>query len=425
MALNCILGVAILLSCGVPSTTLQVSFEDVPKTVREENRNCWPECARQRHRLVKDQRLLEQTRVDQDEQLWEETLEDEDARRAFEELDAQIAQEEEQDADEAADDSNEPVVPHSAAPVGTYNKLEAQRAQAPPGLIAYPERPRMLVMNGCSGSTFVVHLGMILMQLHGARIETYGDAESMSSKKNPFYEQTGHDLTKAMDMSAAEAQKNNKTYILKGMLKTGDEQLLEWRQSVASLKKFQAYAIHGYRANFLDKMACQIKDCFATKRMGYPVMDGERSNLCFERRSSTLGGADSAEKYQAHFNIENLEESLNQMDHDYKWERMAMLRTGFTVHQLTTEDLSDFESDNSDEAWERGIKAWSDYLRYWGVQPQRDIIVGRIESLRSGRAGKTQGLQIENMQEVRQKLKELPQWSHLLKELPEESEMSP
>jgi len=354
---------------------------------------------------VKDQKLLEETRVDQDEQLWEESLEE---KRAFEAIDEMIAQEEQQESDETADET-----------IDHHRAFMEDRANAPAGLIAHPERPRMLVMNGCSGSTFVVHLGLILMQLHGARIETYGDAETMNPNKNPFYQQSGQDLTKAMDMAASEAQKKNKTYILKGMLKDTEEQVLAWRHSVASLKKWQAYAIHGYRANFLDKMACQIKDCFATKRVGYPVEDGERSNLCFERRSTTLGGADVAKDYKAYINIDNLEESLNQMDHDYKWERMAMLRTGFPVHQLTTEDLSDFEWDNSEEAWERGIKAWSNYMHYWGVQPQRDIIVKRIESLRAKRAGKTQGTDIENMNEVRQKLKELPQWSHLLKELPE------
>jgi len=180
------------------------------------------------------------------------------------------------------------------------------------------ERPRLLAMRGCSGSSAIRVYARTLLKYHGIPVpaaalpnivdgepkapHTRGlPAELLNPKINWMYKEAGNDIGKAMEMQNERTRSRGQTLFFKGMLQhmqgvnTGAD---EWESLAEPFKRMQLQAVIGTRDNMLDEVICQVKDCFQ-QDYGVPVTkDGEPSSLCFDRRAGEAGPPTAAEKEQ-------------------------------------------------------------------------------------------------------------------------------
>merc|ERR1719163_1295151 len=58
-----------------------------------------------------------------------------------------------------------------------------------------------------------------------------------------------------------------------------------WTEVASDLKDMHTHVVYAKRENLLDHAVCKVRDCFSST-YGVPVdADGERSDLCFNRRT--------------------------------------------------------------------------------------------------------------------------------------------
>eukprot|EP00928_Gymnodinium_smaydae_P008381 TRINITY_DN13055_c0_g1_i1.p1 TRINITY_DN13055_c0_g1~~TRINITY_DN13055_c0_g1_i1.p1 ORF type:complete len:344 (-),score=95.87 TRINITY_DN13055_c0_g1_i1:225-1256(-) len=259
-----------------------------------------------------------------------------------------------------------------------------------------PERPRMLVMLGCSGSSFLLKMAGKLLEAHGGTAKTPGGemaaGEIMKPIANPYYS-AAKGMAKAMEDANAAAQKEQATLVFKEQ----GAQSQFFRDAAPTLLKMNTYVVHGYRANALDRMVCQVKDCFLREEYGKPVdKSGEKSDLCFKRRNSR-----PANGYLASLNTTNLSEHLENFMKAHDEEKERIKAAGFKdFESVSAEDLLDFEHDNSVDAFKRAVKAWKIFLRSWGVKPSLKVIRDELQQYSGAYKAELQSDTIYNFQEV-------------------------
>lgn len=176
----------------------------------------------------------------------------------------------------------------------------------PTSSIIHPSRPRIMIADGCSGSTATLTLVIELMEAHGVHSFPM-PYEYLKPEKNGVYLGLLHDkhandtsdewksiydqelLIEAIHKTNEQAQAKGQTLIFKadwGRIYNRPE-LVE-----RLIQDFGAVFSATHRENVLDSCVCFVRDCFfpapMQRKLGFPVdaQDGNQSNLCFERRQN-------------------------------------------------------------------------------------------------------------------------------------------
>jgi len=254
------------------------------------------------------------------------------------------------------------------------------------------QRPRVLVVNGCSGSTFVMKVARRLFLAHGLTV--YGwEYELLNPAKNPFFNRSAVQKhgTSAATARALEAIHDDATRRRSVLLFNGAPGYLS--EAVAAvLRKRDARLVHAWRRNVLDTLVCEVRDCFAhttptgkrapgaADALGWPVdaRTGARSSACFEQRRSKRANSTAATTAaavmgptKAHLNVSSLV-GLLPLDSPSRVASFLRSRRLATAVSLSTEELSDFSlaAPSREEAQvhlRRSAAAWERALTAWGV----------------------------------------------------------
>jgi hypothetical protein len=221
-------------------------------------------------------------------------------------------------------------------------------------------------------------------------------AELLSRKTNWFLEDADNDLGKAMELAAVEMTRTNQTLFFKGMIKslqgTGHRDD-EWASLKSTLKKLNLFAVIGTRANMLDEIVCQVRDCFQP-RYGSPVdRHGQESDLCFKRRGAPTNPTSKkklTEKdetsantvYKAKLDTDSLVRNIENEIKVVDIARKNLESIGLFPKTVAAEDLLGFQSPVPG-AFERAEAAWSVFLQSLGVTPDEKIVESFLREYRN------------------------------------------
>jgi len=258
------------------------------------------------------------------------------------------------------------------------------------------QRPRMLVMLGCSGSSILMDMARGMLEAHRVSWNTPGGGKSGELVKhagNPFFTKEG-----GMGVALTKANEYAKSKHATLVFKEQGAQSKEFRDAAPALLSMGTYVVHAYRKNVLDRMVCQIKDCFLTPHYGVPVgPDGSTWRLCFERRVNET----EATGYTAKLNTKTLKHNLKEFlgKPFAEWSRIK--DAGFEgFPTLAAEDLLDFEHDAS--ALPRALIAWDKFMAAWGVRPTTATIKKYLTEYVGKYAAEPQSKTIYNFDRVEQ-----------------------
>jgi hypothetical protein len=213
-------------------------------------------------------------------------------------------------------------------------------------------------------------------------------SELLSRGTNWFLEKANDDMGKALELAATEMTRMNQTLFVKGMIKSlqgtgegGDE----WASLKPMFEKLNMFAVIGTRANMLDQIVCQVKDCFVAT-YGSPVDEhGQESDLCFKRRGDVTENPTSKEKLtekdetsvstvykakiEANLLVRHIEIELKVVD----IARKNLESAGIFPKTVFAEDLLGFQTPVP-TAFKRAVAAWSVLLQSLGVSPDEEIV---------------------------------------------------
>merc|ERR1719433_1202696 len=268
--------------------------------------------------------------------------------------------------------------------------------------------PRMLSMHGCSGSSAILIFTRQLLRYHGVpspacgipQVSEHGEpipveswpSEALNPQKNWLYEKSGNDIGTAIDSMNDLVVKQNESFLFKGMgqhLQGDGSKDDEWASLKPVFEKLHIYSVVGTRENMLDQVVCSIKDCIEPT-YGYSVdANGNKANLCMERRGDTDNpyGTNKAtllqslyaerrgsdDNYKAHVDIEGL---ITRFEREWNFIENAQRNLnalGRPVNLVTVEDLTEFQTDMPG-AFERGVAAWTSLLTSLGVVPDDWVV---------------------------------------------------
>jgi len=280
--------------------------------------------------------------------------------------------------------------------------------------------PRMLVMQGCSGSTAVIEQARDMLAIHNVLptmpSEAFPDAEMLKPEKNPYYEEANHDIGKSLELATLAAQSRSPPLALlfKGMVEeVVDPRIWEENHVLATLNELRAVAVFASRFNMLDQLVCQVKDCFHPE-YGVPADDSGASQLqdshkCILRRQ----GANS---FRAKLFPDTLIEGI---DHQYEVverARKALNASGIPALEVVSEDLFDYEMVGDVSAFVRAVEAWSKFLTSWGVKPVKEKVEAVLMMRAHSRSNASKHSEvIHNFDAVREVLVQ-SKHAHLLRE---------
>jgi hypothetical protein len=215
-------------------------------------------------------------------------------------------------------------------------------------------------------------------------------AELLNPKSNWFLSKAGGNMGKAMQTADAELRRTNRTLFFKGMVQymQGNGAVYDqWDSLKDSFNHLRMFAVIGTRANMLDEVICQVKDCFQPL-YGAPVdADGKESGLCFNRRGDTTKSPVSektlkltqaaaptpAKEYKAKLNAKLVRRFIDKEYDFITAARKNLESIGIFPKTVTEEDLLDFQTPMPG-AFERAVAAWTVLLESLGVKPNKHII---------------------------------------------------
>lgn len=241
-----------------------------------------------------------------------------------------------------------------------------------------PLSPRVLMMEDCSGSTFVQYVAIELLKAHGVNIH-YSDYEILKPAKNPAYRRHPENgMSGAMEHIFERAKKNGGTPVFKGEPAHFEKDPALTQMMV----NHHTYVVHVYRNNVLDQAVCNVRDCFKTDgllRGCYPVDDtGKRSHACFKRRFS-----DSVVE-KAHLNVSGAVEWMQKSIDDNRALPGMIAKWGFPRAQTVTyEHLSAFQYTATPASYELSpgqcdfecsVREWCRLLVSWHVDADPRIV---------------------------------------------------
>jgi len=229
------------------------------------------------------------------------------------------------------------------------------------GLLA---RPRVLVMPGCSGSTYVQKTARELLRRHGytvapAAFEICNPKTNAKYTKSKGMGQALHEMHRAFT-------KRQQTMVFKCDMKDS--------KTRTALKNMGAHFVFAHRSNILDYMTCLVRDCFVTTPLGTPVdASGQPSALCFNRRTKMVASKESPTF--ANLNITDLAKRLVSFNAKSLLSSAQLATSGRKKHvpTFTMEALAAYQF-NSSSGVADSLKAWTDLLKGWSVKPNATTI---------------------------------------------------
>jgi hypothetical protein len=234
--------------------------------------------------------------------------------------------------------------------------------------------PRMLVMGGCSGSSFIMLVAMKLLEVHGIPFVWFDDTEMLKPEKNKFYtwetgmgsamKKANEDALSRGGVLAFQAMTNMLT--TEGSGEQGGQVEVTWDDVKDDLKGMGTHVVYAKRENLLDHAVCKVRDCF-TSQFGIPVDEnGQRSKLCFDRRKAESG------EYKAKMIPPKLVKMIKKTADDVELEQKILAETFPQFNVVTMEDLLAYQYSEDDLT--TSVEAWKSFMESWGVPPDMDAI---------------------------------------------------
>ena len=221
--------------------------------------------------------------------------------------------------------------------------------------------PVMLLQKGCSHSTWVTNTTMALLNHFG--IKTYSEEyEILKPQKNRFFTKE-----KGMSQAIVDFYRNSQNAIPGAWWVFKGSRAHITSDVAKTLQRLNTKVINVYRSNALDKLTCNIRDCFKGGQgkdyVGYAVdLYGNPSQLCFQRRFS------NTTTNKAFINIKLLSKSLEQGYHGGAFQESFLKGLKFMKFPtLKTEDLTLYEYGGF-YGMRVSIKSWCYVLLSIGVK---------------------------------------------------------
>lgn len=254
---------------------------------------------------------------------------------------------------------------------------------------------RILLYNGCSGSTATIDIIQSILNEHNFNILSLGDLELTKPHKNPYYD----DIEKELLKSKKKTMINEKKIITKSLYKLNEEAfnmnkilLIKARYNeidyIMNTKYLDVKITGIQRRNKLDRAICVAKDCFRNGTLGYPVLvndsnnnsaDTKKTGLCFNRRKYPN------EKLKVHFNIYKLKKyiqmTVKDEDTDTKNTKGYMLPSIMQYY----EDLFEFTHTNNETIFQSSINSWEILLKSIIPAIDKEIISDVLSPMRNTR----------------------------------------
>ena len=219
---------------------------------------------------------------------------------------------------------------------------------------------RVLVANGCSGSTVTLRFLTDILTAHGYKISKT-KKELMKPHKNKLFQKAKERVKNSGEKPTYERviveslemyyqQASSRGEIL--LFNSGSTRFLN---TLAGMKKIGIRFGHMYRSNSLDRCVCMVRDCFDGGSYGFPVFanNGTKTDLCFQRRKSS-------EKIQTVFHpgmaascVET--EANNVKDSIEKIKSHAEMSNSLSV---SYEELYAFEQSSDESTFQASLRAW-------------------------------------------------------------------
>lgn len=121
-----------------------------------------------------------------------------------------------------------------------------------------------------------------------------------------------------------------------------------------------------YRRNVLDRLVCQVRDCFYKSDGFFPVFaqNHSRTDLCFQRRQH------KEIKTQAHLKVNKLPEALDTST--FHLESLPIDMN--TIRPQAYEDLFEFEYTTDETVFRSSIRSWTSLLETMLDNVKEDIV---------------------------------------------------
>jgi hypothetical protein len=264
----------------------------------------------------------------------------------------------------------------------------------------YDLRPKMLISQGCSGSSFAIDMIHEMMEAHHTPqyYKAY-NSELFKCEKNPECfspDKKGEEL--AMRAAAARVVEVGAVLVVK-------EQGSSSPEARKAMHDLGAYAVVAPRSNVLAKMICEAKDCFTlvggSKTKGLSQRVGPHANACFPKRRELP----SSQQTRVWLDPEDgkLVKAMGLYEEEKRALEKTLISAGYSKSDFATvtlEALFESESDASAPALHRTVAAWSTTLKSLGITPDAATIQSVLQKSRGKRPASSIYDSIDNADEI-------------------------
>eukprot|EP00448_Togula_jolla_P013024 CAMPEP_0170598256 /NCGR_PEP_ID=MMETSP0224-20130122/16147_1 /TAXON_ID=285029 /ORGANISM="Togula jolla, Strain CCCM 725" /LENGTH=382 /DNA_ID=CAMNT_0010922789 /DNA_START=70 /DNA_END=1216 /DNA_ORIENTATION=+ len=229
---------------------------------------------------------------------------------------------------------------------------------------------RAVIMEGCSGSSFMLALSGRMLRAHGVPIHSVGEGgshrDSLLKKTARYASATEKELMNASSTPVAlriaiDAAKRHGQELF---FKTNPK-IKGWEpsfQEMSSFLKDNVMSVLVLRRNLLDWNICRVRDCFDGGAQGHPVTpDGKEDKACISRRKSS--NITTMALVKSHKMVKKVEKDVI-FRTEMVWK---LIEEGVVKEPFYIEDLLSFERASAD--FDTCIGVWADVMRSWGVKP--------------------------------------------------------
>lgn len=244
-------------------------------------------------------------------------------------------------------------------------------------------RPRVLIMDCCSASTYIQVLALKMLTVHGITPKDGGEGGNHVDR---LLKHVRYDLTPAELQQLTSPSVTNAQAIATAAKATGRQGMSltfkipttydNWDPSFETMSNTlhdaKALGALVWRSNILDWTVCHVRDCFGAKnlRTGYPVTpDGQEDTSCFKGRKKEQGDTWRSSVTKAKLDTNMLVEFLHKEGIEHREDVLAKLQKAGTLHEdsfpITGEKLLDFEYKDGDIG--ESVRAWKNLLWHWDV----------------------------------------------------------
>jgi len=235
---------------------------------------------------------------------------------------------------------------------------------------------RTLVVDGCSGSSYMMVLSQRLMAAHGVMVHAVGEGGShkadlvrkMASIFNNSEKREIEDLdmTESLKLALEAARRNNETMFFKTNTELAKWDPT-WYRKGAFFRNNGVKSALVFRRNILDWNVCRVRDCFDNGNRGYPVDEnGELNQACFARRD------DPNLTTYAYMRTERLVAKMQQDEVDRNETLRKLSDLGLVTEAVYSEDLLSFE--RRSHGLDLSTQGWKKILESWGINASWAII---------------------------------------------------